>query len=359
MLGPHDHVPEPRPGRDVDLDGVEPFRLVLGEELLVRGEARLRLGMARRRAHPDPLELALERAPPRDALLLLDAEARLLLLEPGRVVALEGDALPPVEARGSSPRRCRGSSDRGSPRSRCPCRPRGAARARPPTRRQVVGRLVEQEQVGRREEQAAERDAPPLAAREGRHVAVALGQAERVHRAVEVLVEAPGVGAVDPVLHVRLLGEQRVEVRIGLGEGRGDRVEAVEQVAHLTDAVLDVAADVLRLVELRLLAEEPDRRLRVELGDSRRRLLEAGHDPEQRRLAGPVRAEDADLRAVEERERDVGEDLPPLGAVELVGPVHRVDDVAHVLPAKRESAEVESRRLDPGLGQGTSLKAAA
>ena len=133
--------------------------------------------------------------------------------------------------------------------------------------------------------------------------------------------------AVDLLLHLRLLGEERVEVGVGLGEGGRDRVEAVEQVAQLADAVLDVAAHVLGRVELGLLLEEADRRARVQLGDPRRRLLEPGHDPQQRRLAGPVRPEHADLRAGQERQRDVREHLP-VGAVELVDPVHRVDVVA-------------------------------
>ena len=66
--------------------------------------------------------------------------------------------------------------------------------------------------------------------------------------------------AVDLLLHLRLLVEQRVDVGVGLGEGGRDRVEAVEQVAQLADAVLDVAAHVLRRVELRLLREVPDGR---------------------------------------------------------------------------------------------------
>ena len=73
--------------------------------------------------------------------------------------------------------------------------------------------------------------------------------------------------AVDLLLHARLLGEQRVEVGVGLGEGGGDRVEAVEQVAERPDAVLDVAAHVLGGVELRLLLQQADRRARRELGE--------------------------------------------------------------------------------------------
>ena len=43
-----------------------------------------------------------------------------------------------------------------------------------------------------------------------------------------------------------------------LGVVRGQLVEAVEQRLRLGDAVLDVAAHVLALVELRLLLEHPD-----------------------------------------------------------------------------------------------------
>ena len=133
--------------------------------------------------------------------------------------------------------------------------------------------------------------------------------------------------AVDLVLHLRLLREQRVEVRVGLRERGRDRVEAVEQIAQLAHAVLDVSAHVLGGVELGLLLEKADGRAGVQLGDARRRLLEPCHDPEQRRLAGAVRAEHADLRPGQERERDVRQHLP-LRAVELVDPVHRVDVVA-------------------------------
>ena len=154
---------------------------------------------------------------------------------------------------------------------------------------------------------------------------------------------------------VCLLGEERVEVGVGLGERRGDRSEAVEEVAELADAVLDVPADVLRRVELGLLREEPDRRLRVELGDARRRLLEPGHDPEQRRLAGAVRAEHADFRAVQERQRDVRQDLA-LGAVVLVGPVHRVDHVrAH---RSTQASGALARARAPGDVRGLALPSA-
>ena len=138
---------------------------------------------------------------------------------------------------------------------------------------EMVRRLVEQQQTGRREQQPAERDAAALAAGERRDVAIAVGQPQRVHRVVEVLLELPRVGAVDRVLHLGLVGEQRVVVGVRLGERGRDLVEAVEQVAQLAHAVLDVAAHVLLGIEIRLLLEEADRRAGRELGDAGRRLL--------------------------------------------------------------------------------------
>ena len=143
-----------------------------------------------------------------------------------------------------------------------------------------------------------------------------------------VASRAPRVAAVDLLLHLRLLGEQCVEVRVRLRELRRDRVEAVEQVAQRAHAVLDVLAHVPGRVELRFLGEHAHGRPGSELGDSARGLLEPGHDPQQRRLAGAVRAEHADLRPGQERERDVRQHLS-VRPVELVGPVHREDVVAH------------------------------
>ena len=191
---------------------------------------------------------------------------------------------------------------------------------------EVVGRLVQQQQVGRREQQPAERDAAPLAAGQRRHVGVGRRAAQRVHRDVEVAVEVPGVEPLDPVLHLALLLEQRRHLLVGhrLGEPLRELVERVEQVALLGDAVLDVAAHVLRRVELRLLRQQADRRAGRQLGAAAGRLVQAGHDPQQRRLARAVRPEHADLGARVERQRDVAEHLP-LGPVELLDPVHRVD----------------------------------
>ena len=185
----------------------------------------------------------------------------------------------------------------------------------------MVGRLVEQQQVGRGQQQPAERDAAALAAGQRRDVGVAGRQAQRVHRLVELGVEVPGVGGVDPLLQARELVGGLVGV-VG-----GQLVEAVEQGAQLGDAVLDVAAHVLALVELRLLLEQADGRAGRELRLAAVLGVAPGHDPQQRRLAGAVEAEHADLGARQEAQRDVLEHLL-VGRVRPGQPVHREDVLA-------------------------------
>ena len=183
---------------------------------------------------------------------------------------------------------------------------------------EVVRRLVEQQQVRRGEKEPAEGDPPPLAPRERRHVAVAVGQAQRVHRAVQRCFERPAVAAVDLLLHLRLLDEQRIEIGVGLGEAPRDGLEAVEQVA---DTVLNAAAHVLHGIELGLLLEQPHRRARRELRLAARRLLVSGHDTQQGRLPRPVRPQNTDLRPKQEGKGDVHQHLA-IRPVELVGPIH-------------------------------------
>ena len=134
---------------------------------------------------------------------------------------------------------------------------------------EVVGRLVEQQQVGVLEEEPGERDAALLAAGQGRDVGVVGRAAQRVHRDVDVAFQVPGVGRVDLVLERALLGADGVVVGVGVGPLGHDRVVGIDQVLDRADAVEDVALDVLGRVELRLLAQVADREARAS-GEPRR-----------------------------------------------------------------------------------------
>ena len=126
---------------------------------------------------------------------------------------------------------------------------------------EVVGRFVEQQQVGRQQQQAAQRDAAAFAARQRRDVGISRRAAQRVHREVEARIEVPRVGRVDAVLQLRLLVEHLVHLlgRHLLAELHVDGVVAFEQRLDLGDAFLDVAAHVLRGIELRFLRQVADR----------------------------------------------------------------------------------------------------
>ena len=90
-LGLEHDVAQPRPGRDVDLGGVDLAVAVgLGGHLLVAGQAGPALGLPGLGVGAHPLELALEHLGALGVLLALDLEPFLLGLEVGRVVALVG-----------------------------------------------------------------------------------------------------------------------------------------------------------------------------------------------------------------------------------------------------------------------------
>src|SRR5205814_9757792 len=71
-------------------------------------------------------------------------------------------------------------------------------------------------------------------------------------------------------------------------------------------------------------------------------MVDAGHDLEQGRLAGAVQAEDADLGAGEEGERDVLEDLT-LGRNDLAHAVHREDVLSHGMSWTERSEKGRAR----------------
>ena len=163
---------------------------------------------------------------------------------------------------------------------------------------------------------------------------------------------------VELLLELAHLREEGVVVGVRLAELLGDRVELVHHREGLGDAVLDVLEDVLRLVELRLLLEDPDRvtgrEHRVAVGG----LVEAGHDPQDGRLAGSVGADDADLRTGQEREGDVVQDH--LVAVRLARLTHRVDVLSHAssLGASAGRAVVRPRRGHPSPGRPAASRSA-
>ncbi len=168
----------------------------------------------------------------------------------------------------------------------------------------VVRGLVEQQQVGLLQQQARERDAATLTTREVLHHGVGGRRAQRVHGLFELVVEIPTVNGVDLLLQRAHLGEQRVEVGVGLGHEGRDLVESVELRLD-GDALFDVLQHRLGLVEFGLLHQDADGKARGEGSLAVGRGVEPRHDLQDRRLTGAVRADHTDLRAGKERHCDV------------------------------------------------------
>lgn len=126
---------------------------------------------------------------------------------------------------------------------------------------EVVGRLVEQQQVGLGQQQLAQRDAAALTTRKVGDGLVGRRAAQRVHRLFQLGVDVPRVGGVELLLELAHLLHQLVGV-VG-GHQLGDLVVAVELRLD-RDAVLHVLADRLGLVQRGLLLQDADRRARLE-----------------------------------------------------------------------------------------------
>ena len=94
-----------------------------------------------------------------------------------------------------------------------------------------------------------------------------------------------------------LLGQQLVEVGVGVAHGVADLVEPVEQALISATPSATLPATSLVCVELRLLGQVADGEPGGQAGFAGEAVVDAGHDPQQRGLARPVGADHADLGA--------------------------------------------------------------
>ena len=196
---------------------------------------------------------------------------------------------------------------------------------------EMVRRLVEEQQVRRLEQEPAERDPPPLAARQRRDIGVRRRQPQRVHGELEPRVEVPGIGGVDLVLDARLLVQDLLHFvgRQIFAELRIDVVVARQQGLDLGDALLDVAEHVLRRVQTAAPdAETRPRGPSAGNASPRNVVILARHDAQQRALAGAVQPQHADLRAGQKRQPDVFENLD-VGRMNLPETFHGVNELRH------------------------------
>ena len=195
-------------GRNLNFE----FLFALFERLLrhlfVGLDAGLALGLAGAGREANPFQFALQRLLAGAGLLFLHSQPGFLLLQPRRVVAFPGNAAAAIEFQnplGDVVEKIaivRHGDDRAGILGQMPLQPIDAFGI------EMVGRLVEQQQVGLFQQHLAQRHAAPLAAGELRHVGIARRQVHGIHGDFDLPIELPGVVQFDLILHFRLLGQQ-------------------------------------------------------------------------------------------------------------------------------------------------------
>ena len=230
---------------------------------------------------------------PRVALLALAVIRAVVAPERGQATVAE---LPDARHRGVEERPVvRGDEERPGPAPEVLLEPLQGVEV------QVVRRLVEQQQVRIGDDQAGQRGARLLAAgQRGRRLGpLVAGEAEPGQRRVDALVERVAAEDLEPVLQVRVgrLHDPAVSLeRRELARPSGPRCAA-----PVRTAVRSVRRGHERLVEVGLLGEQPDGQAALAVDLAAVGLVAAGGDPQQRRLARPVRPDQPD--AVAERDR--------------------------------------------------------
>ena len=345
VLGLDHDGAQARARRDLDLLEVQLAGLLgLGRHLLVAGQAGLGLRLTALRVGADPVELLGQALGELGVLLALHLEAGALGLQVGGVVALVRVEAAAVDLR--DPLRdvveevpVVGDGDDGA-------RVGGQVLLEPQHGLgvQVVGGLVEQEEVRLLQQQLAQRDAALLATGEVCDRLVPRGRAQGVHRLLELGVDVPRVRGVDGGLQLAHLLHEGVEVRVRVRHLLGDLVVALDLAVDLADALLDVLEHGLGLVQLGLLHQDAHRVAGREPRLAVRGLVQPGHDLQDRRLAGAVGADHADLRPGVERHGDVVQDQ--FVAHLLAGLDHRVDEFRHAAQASRWPRD-STHRADP------------
>jgi hypothetical protein len=247
-------------------------------------------------------------------------------LQPGRVVALPRDARAAVELEDPAGHVVEEVAVVGDGHHRARVLLQGPFQPRHRLGVEVVGGLVEEQEVGPGEEEPAQGDPAALGAREGGDVGVGGREAQGVHGDLEGAVEVPCPRRVDLVLEVALLGQELVEVGVRVAHGVADVVVPVEEGLGGGHPLLHVAEHVLGRVERRFLAEVADGEAGGEAGLAGVPVVLARHDPQQARLARPIRADHTDLGPGVHGDVDAAQHFP-VGWIEAPEVAHGEDEL--------------------------------
>jgi hypothetical protein len=224
---------------------------------------------------------------------------------------------------------------------------------------QVVGRFVEQQHVRLLQQQAAQRHAALFAAGQLAHDGIPRRQAQRVGGHVQLVFQRVRVTGGEDRFQTLLFLGQGVEVGAFFGVGGVHGFEGGLRLQYIAHAFLDGLADGVFRVELRLLRQIADLDTGLRAGLALEILVHAGHDLQYRGLAGAIQAQQADLGARIEGQRDVLDDLP-LGRDHLADPVHGVDVLrGHAGSGTQAPAPGRGRRAGRQIGNAAIIAAKA
>ena len=324
VLELHHRIAQALARRDEDFIGLVALLVIDRLQLFQAGQAGLALGAAALGVLARPLQFLLDRLLASLFLVVFLLQALILLGQPVGVVALPRNAAAAVQFQdplGGVVQEVAIMGDRHD----------GAGVARQelfqPLHRlgvEVVGRFVEQQHVRLLQQQAAQRHAALLTTGQLSDHGIPRRQAQCIGGHVQLVFQGVRVAGGQDRLQALLFLGQRVEVGAFLGIGQVHRVQRGLGLQHFAHAFLDRFTHGLGRVQFRFLRQVAnlDARLRarfaLEIG------VHAGHDLQHGGLAGAVQAQQADLRAREEGQRDVLDDLP-LGRDHLGHAVHGVD----------------------------------
>ncbi|MNZ39227.1 hypothetical protein D3C78_567160 [compost metagenome] len=319
-----DLVTQARTGRDVDLVGFAALLEFLRLHFFKALQTGLGFGLAGLGAFAHPLQFLFHGLLVGALLLGFLRQTVRLGLQPARVVAFVRDAGAAVQFQDPAGNVVEEVTVVGN-------RYHGAREvvqeALQPGHRvgvQVVGRFVQQQHVGRRQQQAAQRHAALLATGEVLDLRFPGRQAQGVGGDFQLTLEVVAVAGLEDGFELGLFGGELVEVGIRLGVGSVDLVQARLGVLDHADRFLDHFTHGLGWVQLRFLWQVTHVDVGHRTGFAVEFLVDARHDPQQGRFTGAVQAEHADLGAREERQGNVLENFP-LRRHDLAQPMHGVD----------------------------------
>src|SRR6202045_4479871 len=298
-----DMIAEPLGDRNDDLRRRHRLVVLLGDEILIALDTGLGFGLAGLGARRDPFGLGFELAPARLLLAAFLAKTFLLLIQPGGIIAFVGDAAAAIEFENPPCYIVEKIAVVGDDQDRAGISAQMSLKPVDRLRVEMVGRLVEEQKLRLFKKQLAERDAAALAAGKCSDRRIAGRTAERVHCLIDLRIEIPKALGLDLVLQSgHFIG--------GLvGIVHRELIVAVEDRLFLGDALNHIAARIKTVVELWLLRQIADARAFGDETLAGKLLVDPGHDPQKRRFARPVNAEDADLGVGIEGKIDIFQDL--------------------------------------------------